>query len=125
MAKVTVRKVGVFSVAKIQSIIMCVIGLLIGVIYGLAFMIFGAFITGFAPRDQQAAGGISTILIGLVMMIAFPILYAILGFIGGAVGGLVYNIAAGVVGGIKLEVDSSEPGYIAPPAPQWQQPNQR
>jgi hypothetical protein len=123
MAEMTIRRFGVFSVAKIQSLVMCVIGLIIGVIYGLVFMIFGAAISTLAPRgESQAAGGISSIVIGLVFMIAFPILYAIIGFIGGAIGATVYNVAAGVVGGVKFELEGVS-GYAPPPQPQQWAPN--
>jgi len=101
-----------------------VIGLIIGVIYGLVFMIFGAAISALAPRgESQAAGGISSIVIGLVFMIAFPILYAIIGFIGGAIGALVYNLAAGIVGGVKFELEGVNSGYAPPPQPQQWAPD--
>ena len=119
MAEMTIKRFGVFSVAKMQSLVMFVIGLVIGVIYGLIFIIFGAAITAMAPRGEgQAAGGISTVVIGLVFMIAFPIIYAIFGFIIGCIWALVYNLAAGVVGGIKFELESVNAGYAAPPPPQ-------
>jgi len=126
MAEMTIKRFGVFSVAKMQSLVMFVIGLVIGVIYGLIFIIFGAAITAMAPRGegQAAAGGISTVVIGLVFMIAFPIIYAIFGFIIGCIWALVYNLAAGVVGGIKFELESVNPGYAPPPPPQQQWGNQ-
>ena len=119
MAEMMVRRVGVLSVAKIEGLLMLVVGLIIGVIYGLFFMIFGAAMASFAPRgDSQAMGGVGSIIGGLVIMIAVPIFYGIMGFVGGAIGGLIYNLAAGVVGGIKLELESTTPEYAAPPAPQ-------
>jgi len=39
-------------------------------------------------------------------MIAIPIIYAILGFIIGTIWALVYNGAAGIVGGIKFDLES-------------------
>lgn len=121
MAEVIVRRVGVFSIAKIQGLLMFIIGLIIGVLYGLTVMIFGATILATMQRgsDGPALGGISTIVAGIVIMIAFPIFYGIMGFIGGAIGGLVYNIAAGVVGGIKLELETKTPQYAPPPPQQW------
>ena len=119
MAEMTIKRFGVFSVAKMQSLVMFVIGLVIGVIYGLIFMIFGAAISAMAPSGEgQAVGGVSTIVIGLVFMIAFPIIYAIFGFIIGCIWALVYNMAAGIVGGVKFELESVNTGYAAPPPPQ-------
>jgi len=119
MAEMTIRRFGVFSVAKLQALLMFVMGLFIGVIYGLFFMIFGAAISAMAPRGGQAAGGIGTIVIGIVIMIGVPIFYGILGFIGGIIGALVYNLAAGIVGGVKFELEGDSPAYAAPPAHQW------
>ena len=42
MAKMIVKRLGVLSFAKIQAVIMAFFGVIIGVIYGLVFMIFGA-----------------------------------------------------------------------------------
>ncbi|MGH9874681.1 MAG: hypothetical protein ACRD9S_19660 [Pyrinomonadaceae bacterium] len=120
MAEMTIRRFSVFSVAKIQGFLAFVIGLLIGVIYGLVVMIFGAAISSLAPQaDSQAMTGVGAIVLGLVIMIAVPIFYGILGFIGGAIGALVYNLAAGVVGGLKFELEGVAPAYAPPPPSQW------
>jgi hypothetical protein len=119
MAEMTIRRFGVLSVAKMQSLVMFVLGLVIGVIYGLIFIIFGAAITAMAPNsDNAVAGGVPTIVIGVVLMIVIPIMYAVLGFIIGCIWALVYNLAAGVVGGIKFDLEGVSPTYAAPPPPQ-------
>ena len=119
MAEMTVRRVGVLSLAKIQGLIMFVIGLIIGVIYGLIIILLGATMSSLAPRSEsQAMGGISSVVVGLLIMIGAPIFYGILGFIGGAIASFVYNIAAGIVGGIKLDLEGATPHYAPPPPPQ-------
>ncbi len=98
MAEMTIRRFGIFSVAKMQSLVMFVIGLIVGVIYGLFFMLFGAAISAFGARGEgSAVGGVPSIIVGILFMIGAPIFYAILGFIGGAIGALVYNLAAAMV----------------------------
>lgn len=119
MAEMTIRRVGVFSVAKMQGLLMFVIGLIIGVLYGLFFMIFGAAIAALAPNADQAIGGVGPIVGGLVIMVVVPIMYGIMGFIGGAIGALIYNIAAGIVGGIKIDLEGGVPEYAPPPPQQW------
>ena len=119
MAKMQIKRMGVFSCAKIYSITMAAFGLIFGVIYGLLFMVIGGAMMAGGGRDAGMAGG-SSFVIGLVMMIAIPVFYGILGFIGGLIGGLVYNVASGVVGGLELELENMDGGAgYAPPAPNW------
>jgi len=120
MAEMTIRRLNVFSVAKIQGFLGFVIGLLIGVVYGFFFMIFGAAISSLAPQgDSQTIGGVGSVVIGLLIMIAVPVFYGIIAFIGGCIGALVYNLAAGVVGGLKFELEGVAPAYAPPPPEQW------
>jgi hypothetical protein len=119
MAEMTIRRFGVFSVAKMQSLLMGIIGLIVGVIYGLIFIFVGAAFSALGVRgDAPNFGGVPSIVMGIVLMIAIPILYTILGFIVGIIWALVYNAAAGIVGGIKFELESVGPAYAPPPAPQ-------
>jgi hypothetical protein len=119
MAEMTIRRFGVMSVAKMQALLMFVIGLVIGVIYGLMFIVFGAAMTALAPNaDAAAAGAIPTAVIGIVLMIAIPIIYGIMGFIIGCIWAVVYNLAAGAVGGIKFDLEGVNPTYAPPPPPQ-------
>ena len=54
------------------------------------------------------------------MMIAIPVMYGIIGFVAGIIGALVYNVAAGIVGGLELELENMDGGTTyAPPAPNW------
>ncbi|MDT5157716.1 MAG: hypothetical protein QOC99_586 [Acidobacteriota bacterium] len=124
MAKMQIKRVGIFSYAKITAVTCAAFGLIFGVLYGLIIIIFGAaMLTG----RNTAGAGAGSIVVGLFIMIGFPLFYAILGFIMGAFGAVVYNVAAGFVGGIELELESVEDGYAAPPSPQWnaQQPGQQ
>ena len=53
----------------------------------------------------MAAGG-GGIVFGLGFMIAVPIVYGLIGFVFGAIGALIYNLFAGMVGGIEIEVEN-------------------
>lgn len=119
MAEMTIKRFSVFSVAKMQALLMGGIGLFIGVIYGLIFIFLGAAFTAIGSRsDAPNLGGVPSIVLGLVFMIAIPIAYTILGFVVGCIWALIYNGAAGIVGGIKFELESVGPAYAPPPAPQ-------
>ncbi len=119
MAKMQVRRVGVLSYAKMMAVTMAAFGLIFGVIYGLIFMVVGGAIMAGGGRDAGGAG-VGSFAIGLIMMVAIPVFYGILGFIVGLISGLVYNIASGIVGGLELELENMDGGTAyAPPAPNW------
>jgi hypothetical protein len=93
---VELKRIGVMSVAKLQAVIMAVAGLLMGL--GVAFFgMIGAMIPG-------ADVGMMGMSLGLVSIIAVPVGYAIIGFVSGAIGAVLYNLFAGLVGGITLEL---------------------
>lgn len=105
MNKLRIRKMGVLSVAKMYGAIMLVMSLLISVPYGLMVMIFGVAMIGTGEKAGLGAGA-GSIVIGLVIMIGLPIMYGLLGFVGGAIGALFYNLFAGIVGGVEIEVEN-------------------
>src|SRR3989440_4443702 len=57
MAKMQVRRVGIFSYAKISAVIASAFGLIFGLIYGLIVIVLGAAILAGGGRDTGAAGG--------------------------------------------------------------------
>lgn len=105
MNRLRIRKLGILSVGKIYAVMMLVISLLISVPYGVVIMIFGAAMLGQGGDAGMMAGG-GSIIVGLLVMIGLPILYAIIGFISGVIAALIYNIFAGMVGGIEIEVEN-------------------
>lgn len=105
MNKLQIKKLGVLSVAKIEAAIMLVMCLLISIPYGLfiiGFSLMGASIGG---RGGLALGG-GGVIAGLLVMVGLPIFYGVIGFIAGAIAALLYNLFAGMVGGIEIEVES-------------------
>jgi Transmembrane domain of unknown function (DUF3566) len=125
MAEMTIKRFGVWSVAKMYGLLSFIFGLIIGVIYGLFFMLFGAAMSAFAPNSADAtAGGVSSVVAGLLIMIGMPIFYGLLGVIAGSIGALIYNALAGIVGGVKFELQGVHQEYAPPPPPSQWAPNQ-
>lgn len=89
-----IKKLGVLSVAKLQAVIMAVVGLFIGVIYALLSPIM----------RTVGAGGVGADL-GPIAIIILPIFYGILGFVFGALGAWLYNLFAKWLGGIEVELE--------------------
>ena len=125
MAEMTIKRFGVFSVAKMYGLVGFVFGLLIGVIYGLILIVFGAAISAMAPGGDATVGGVSTVVTGVIIMIALPIIYGVFGFIGGAIGALIYNVMSGIIGGVKFELEAVQQEYAPPPPPNHWAPHQQ
>ena len=125
MAEMTIRRFGVMSVAKVYGLLTFIFGLIFGVLYGLFLILFGAAMTAASSEGiNTAAGGVGTVALGVGMMIGLPIFYGLMGFIMGAISALVYNILAGLVGGIKFELEGVQQEYAPPPPPHEWAPNQ-
>ena len=121
MTNLTIKRVGVLSLAKIFAIVMLVLGLIIGVIYGLFFMLLGgALFSQAGGRDAAALGVVG----GLAAMVMIPLFYGGLGFVMGAIYAAVFNAASGVLGGLELQVEGAavEPFATPPPLPPQQWP---
>ncbi len=100
-----IRSIGVLSVAKMVAAISLIAGFIIAVLTVL-FSLVAVAAMPFLDIPLIVGGG------GLIMALVIfvlTILYAVLGFIAGAIIAVIYNIAAGIFGGI--EVDLSSPPY--------------
>ena len=95
-----IKRVGPVSVAKNAAILYALMGLVFGLIFSL-ISVAGGFAM---PDDSGFAGGMGAVL-GVGAVIALPILYGCFGFVGALIGALLYNMAAGIVGGIQVDVE--------------------
>jgi len=95
-----VKRFGILSVAKIQSAVMGAMGLFIGLIYAVILTV-----TGIIAVIGGTKAGIMMIVGAVAAVVLVPILYAVIGFVFGALSAWVYNIVAGRVGGIELELE--------------------
>jgi hypothetical protein len=106
MNKLRIKKLGVMSVAKMYAAMACVISLLISIPYGLFIIVFSLIGAAGARGDAGFLVGGGGIVVGILVMIGLPIMYTIMAFIGGCIAALIYNLFAGFVGGIEIEVES-------------------
>lgn len=75
----------------------------LGVLYllfGLIFIPFFLLMGAFAPTDEAGFP------FGTMFAVVLPVLYGIFGVIGGAIGAALYNLVAGWVGGIEVELET-------------------
>lgn len=94
-----VTRVSPWSVAKIAALLYGIIGLVIGAIISVLALVFGTAMA--AQRDDAWIGTV----FGVSAIVALPILYGIGGGIMAAFSAFVYNIAARMVGGVRIEVE--------------------
>jgi hypothetical protein len=94
-----VRRLGVWSVAKMYGTIAAAMGLLIGLLIACASLL-GA---GLAAQNNDLPGGMAA-MFGVGAVVFLPIMYGVFGVIGGAIGAGLYNVFAGLVGGVELDI---------------------
>jgi hypothetical protein len=97
----TVRRIGVLSAAKMLCALYAALGLVFGGIMSAVALLTGLLGSG-GERGMGAVGGL---LFGAGAVVVLPIFYGLLGLVGGAIGAGLYNLAAGVIGGLELEVE--------------------
>jgi hypothetical protein len=100
-----VRRVGVWSVARLYGAMMAVGGLIGGILFALIGTV-GGLAGALGSSDTKAglaAGGLSAIF-GLGAIIILPICYGVMGIAVGAIGAWLYNVFAGYFGGIEVDV---------------------
>jgi hypothetical protein len=93
-----IRRVGVLSVGKVFGALYCVFGLLAGLVVALISVL------GVAVANQQPGAKLPPAILGVGAVVIFPVFYGVAGFIVGLIGAAFYNIAAGFVGGIELDL---------------------
>ena len=92
-----IKRIGPMSCAKIAGTLYAIIGLVLGGIFSLAALagMFGA---------DSPETAVFPMMFGAAAIVAFPIFYGCLGFLGALIGAWLYNVFAGWVGGIELDV---------------------
>jgi len=92
-----ITRIGPLSAAKIAGVLYAAGGFLVGA----AFSIVG--LIGAATSDSAGSAAFGA-LFGIGAVILFPIMYGVLGFVSTLVAAWIYNVLAGMVGGIELDV---------------------
>ena len=94
-----IKRIDPVSAGKISGII----GVAIGLIAGVFFFLFSSMIAG--AMAHQGSGFAGAMFGGVAGIVVLPLFYGVFGFIGGLVQAFIYNLAAGWVGGIRVEAE--------------------
>lgn len=99
-----IKRIGILSLAKIIGLIYTVIGIILWLFFG-CFLLIRIIAQ---PTETPAE-----ILWILCIVILLPFFYGVMGFIGGAFIAAIYNVVAGKIGGIEIELVSAvEPAIV-------------
>ncbi len=99
----TVKRIGPASAFKIGLVLYAMFGLVVGVIMACVSMLMGSLGSMGGAGALGARGfGFG---FGVGSIIIFPILYGAIGGIGGAISAALYNLVAGWVGGLEVEIN--------------------
>lgn len=97
-----IRRIGAWSVGRVFGAIYAALGLLIGLVFAAISMVGAGLMSG----NDQIPAGIGA-MFGVGAVVFLPICYGILGFLGGALMAALYNVFAGMVGGVEIDVQES------------------
>jgi hypothetical protein len=97
-----VRRVGPGSAFKVGLVLYALLGLALGICMALVSMVAGTLV----PLGQTAAPGAKLLGFGMGFgaIIFFPLLYGLFGGVFAAIGAALYNVVAGWVGGIEVDI---------------------
>jgi hypothetical protein len=103
----TIKRISPGSAFKVGAVVYAFLGVVVAALMVPFMMLMSSFV---AAHGDAAAGQANPFLhglgagFGLSSFIIFPIFYAIIGGIGGALMALIYNLAAGWVGGLEVDI---------------------
>lgn len=99
----TLKRIGPGSAFKIGLVTYAILGLIVGVCFAFFSLIAGS-LGGLAGSPAGPAAKAFGLGMGLGAIIVAPIMYAAIGGIAGALGAVVYNLVAGWIGGLEVDI---------------------
>ncbi len=98
----TLSRIGPGSAFKVGGVVYALLGFIVGICVALFSMVAGS-LTGMMGPDAPTARMMG-LGMGFGAILIFPIMYGIVGGIGGAIGASIYNLVAGWVGGLEVDI---------------------
>ncbi len=99
------KKLGVFSFAKLQAVMGAIIGLVLGIIYSFGGLIIDALVTlGWITSDETPGLSYGTVL-AFGALVGMPIFFTVAGFLLGLLEAILYNLYAKWFGGLRIDFE--------------------
>lgn len=92
-----IKRIGPMSLAKITGTLYAIMGLILGAIFSFVALV------GVFSADLSDEGGFPAVF-GVAAIIILPFVYGGLGFVATLIAAWLYNVLAGVVGGVELDL---------------------
>lgn len=96
-----VKHVDVWSAAKLCAAIYLVIAIIVGIVSAVAAVLGMAVLPGASGLTVFGGG----IVVAILAVVVLAVIGMILGFIFGTISAIIYNLAAGVFGGLKVDLE--------------------
>jgi hypothetical protein len=96
---VRVKSISTGSAGKTLAMSVMVVTFIIGLVISLGWLVFGG---------RRRRGFDEEVLYGPLAFIAMPLFYGAIALVIGFVLAVIYNIAAGITGGVELEVEADD-----------------
>ncbi len=93
-----VKRLGVWSVAKVYGAMTAAMGLLFGLILG------GLSALGLGMAEGSEIPFLGAV-VGIGAVVLLPLVYGCLGLMMGAISAVLYNVFAGLVGGVRIDTE--------------------
>lgn len=93
-----ITRIDVISVGTMLGFIYMGIGIIVGILF--------AIIGGMLANMEVGEGASMLFGMGFAGIIIFPLIYGAIGFIAGVLTAFIYNVVAGWVGGIKVDIEN-------------------
>jgi hypothetical protein len=101
------KRVGPWSVARVCGTMYAAMGLIFGALFACVALVGGSL----AQRNNDA--GAFGALFGVGAIVVLPLFYGVAGVVFGALSAWLYNVFAGMVGGIEVQLEPRQ-GPTAP-----------
>ena len=92
-----VKRIGPMSFAKVTGMLYALLGLCFGAVFSLIALV------GTAVDPNRGLPGFG-VFFGVAAIIVLPIFYGVIGFVFSLIGAGFYNLVAGWVGGVEMDV---------------------
>lgn len=112
-----IKKINAWSVMKISFVIFAVLGLIVGLFYAIFFAFVGQMMDFAGPGEFGRMSGFFSGIMGFFVAIFLAIFYAVFGSLMTALFAGLYNLLARGLGGIEIQLEPRESPPFQPPTP--------